>query len=97
MTPSEQTLEHSAHAPKATSVLYCPRHKRSARRFLATAAHEWAGSRLRILSGARTYAEQNALFSHGRNGNSGGIVNNARRTYEPHELQVGNIVLRAYN
>jgi peptidoglycan LD-endopeptidase CwlK len=37
-----------------------------------------AGTEARIISGTRTYAEQNALFRQGRFGNSGQIVTNAR-------------------
>lgn len=50
--------------------------QRQARTYLAAALA--AGFDARVISGTRTYAEQNALYRKGRFGNPGPIVTNAR-------------------
>jgi peptidoglycan LD-endopeptidase CwlK len=45
-----------------------------------------AGIDARIISGTRTYAEQNALFRQGRFGNAGPIVTNARGGFSWHNF-----------
>lgn len=54
--------------------------QRNARRFMTTVLA--AGFDVRIISGTRSYAEQNALFSQGRFGNPGPRVTNARGGFE---------------
>jgi peptidoglycan L-alanyl-D-glutamate endopeptidase CwlK len=58
----------------------------AARRFLARVLD--AGLRVRILSGTRSYAEQNALFRRGRYGNAGPVVTNARGGQSLHNFGV---------
>ncbi|HEY5804156.1 MAG TPA: M15 family metallopeptidase [Lysobacter sp.] len=48
-----------------------------------------AGLRARILSGTRSYAEQNALFRRGRYGNPGPVVTNARGGQSMHNFGAG--------
>jgi peptidoglycan L-alanyl-D-glutamate endopeptidase CwlK len=65
-----------------------PETQRAARRFLRTAANGMDGFAVKVLSGTRTYAEQNALFSQGRNGNPGKIVTNARGGESNHNFGI---------
>ena len=58
----------------------------AARRFLARVLE--AGQHVRILSGTRSYAEQNALFRRGRYGNAGPVVTNARGGQSLHNFGV---------
>lgn len=58
----------------------------AARRFLARVLE--AGLHVRILSGTRSYAEQNALFRRGRYGNPGPVVTNARGGQSLHNFGV---------
>lgn len=58
----------------------------AARRFLARVLD--AGLHVRILSGTRSYAEQNALFRRGRYGNAGPVVTNARGGQSLHNFGV---------
>lgn len=58
----------------------------AARRFLARVLE--AGLHVRILSGTRSYAEQNALFRRGRYGNAGPVVTNARGGQSLHNFGV---------
>jgi peptidoglycan LD-endopeptidase CwlK len=44
--------------------------------------------RARIISGTRTYAEQNALFRQGRFGNAGPIVTNAKGGHSNHNFGI---------
>jgi len=53
----------------------CLRAQREARRFLRRVLD--AGLRVRIISGTRSYAEQDRLYRQGRFGNPGDIVTNA--------------------
>lgn len=46
------------------------------------------GMTVRILSGTRTYAEQNDLFKQGRFGNPGSVVTNARGGFSNHNFGV---------
>lgn len=45
-----------------------------------------AGINARIISGTRTYAEQNKLFAQGRFGNPGNIITNARGGFSNHNF-----------
>jgi len=47
-----------------------------------------AGITVRIISGTRTYAEQNALYKQGRFGNPGPIVTNARGGQSNHNFGI---------
>lgn len=47
-----------------------------------------AGINARIISGTRTYAEQNKLFAQGRFGNDGDIVTNARGGQSNHNFGI---------
>lgn len=47
-----------------------------------------AGLRVRVISGTRSYAEQNALFRRGRYGNPGPVVTNARGGQSLHNFGV---------
>mgnify|MGYP001558844180 CR=1 FL=1 len=44
------------------------------------------GISIQIISGTRTYAEQDALYAQGRNGNPGQIVTRARGGYSNHNF-----------
>ena len=59
-----------------------------ARRFLARAQEGMPNLTIRILSGSRTYAEQDQLFAKGRNGNPGPIVTNARGGQSNHNFGI---------
>ncbi len=48
-----------------------------------------AGINARIVSGTRTYAEQNRLFAQGRFGNPGPIVTKARGGHSNHNFGIG--------
>jgi peptidoglycan L-alanyl-D-glutamate endopeptidase CwlK len=61
---------------EANIATLCLRAQREARAFLPRLLD--GGFVARIISGTRTYAEQNALFRKGRFGNAGKIVTNAR-------------------
>jgi peptidoglycan L-alanyl-D-glutamate endopeptidase CwlK len=65
-----------------------PQVQREARRFLARAQRGLSGLTVRILSGTRTYAEQDRLFAQGRNGNAGPIVTNARGGQSNHNFGI---------
>lgn len=60
--------------------------QREARRFLQRMQR--GGLTVRILSGTRTYAEQNALFKQGRFGNPGPVVTKARGGYSNHNFGI---------
>jgi len=60
--------------------------QREARLFLGRLMD--AGMIARILSGTRTYAEQNAVFRQGRFGNPGKIVTNARGGFSNHNFGI---------
>jgi peptidoglycan LD-endopeptidase CwlK len=65
-----------------------PAAQRQARMFLLRAAQQFANFSVRILSGTRTYAEQNVLFAKGRNGNPGRIVTNAKGGESNHNFGI---------
>ena len=65
-----------------------PAAQREARRFLAKARQAFPNLTIRILSGTRTYAEQNLLFSKGRNGNPGPIVTQAKGGQSNHNFGI---------
>jgi peptidoglycan L-alanyl-D-glutamate endopeptidase CwlK len=60
--------------------------QREARQFLYRIID--GGLNARILSGTRTYAEQNALFRQGRYGNAGTSVTNARGGFSNHNYGI---------
>lgn len=60
--------------------------QRAARAMLARVID--AGFRVRVLSGTRAYAEQNALFRRGRYGNAGPVVTNARGGQSLHNFGI---------
>lgn len=60
--------------------------QRAARNFMNAVLG--AGIEVRIISGTRTYAEQNALFRQGRFGNSGPVVTNARGGQSNHNFGI---------
>jgi peptidoglycan L-alanyl-D-glutamate endopeptidase CwlK len=60
------------------------RAQREARRFMQRLAQ--AGVRARIISGTRTYAEQDRLYRQGRFGNPGPVVTNARAGHSNHNF-----------
>lgn len=64
--------------------------QQGARSCLAALADEKLGANIvvRILSGTRTYAEQNALFRQGRFGNPGPIVTNSRGGQSNHNFAI---------
>jgi peptidoglycan L-alanyl-D-glutamate endopeptidase CwlK len=57
-----------------------------ARKFLTITRD--AGKDVRIISGTRTYAEQDALYNQGRNGNAGHIVTNAKGGQSNHNFGI---------
>lgn len=63
-----------------------PKAQEIARKFLATDASKKAN--VRILSGTRTYAEQNALYARGRYGNQGPIITKARGGQSNHNFGI---------
>jgi peptidoglycan L-alanyl-D-glutamate endopeptidase CwlK len=65
-----------------------PSAQREARRFLAKAQKGFPGLSIRILSGTRTYVEQDLLFSKGRNSNPGPIVTHARGGESNHNFGI---------
>ncbi|MGE0222292.1 MAG: M15 family metallopeptidase [Acetobacteraceae bacterium] len=65
-----------------------PAAQRAARTFLKTATSAMNGKTLKILSGTRTYAEQDAIFAKGRNGVPGPIVSNARGGQSNHNFGI---------
>ena len=63
-----------------------PRAQAAARRFLARVRD--AGIEARVISGTRTYAEQNALFRRGRFGNPPPVVTKARGGQSNHNFGI---------
>lgn len=63
-----------------------PKAQIEARKFLKIAADK--NLDIRILSGTRTYDEQNSLYQHGRNGNKQPIVTNARGGQSNHNFGI---------
>jgi len=64
-----------------------PQTQREARSFL-TRAKNFAGFEVRIISGSRTYAEQDQIFRKGRFGNPGPIVTKARGGQSNHNFGI---------
>ncbi|MGO4220567.1 M15 family metallopeptidase [Lysobacter sp. TAF61] len=79
----EQTRTFDARSEAQLAGLLLPA-QRLARTSLARMLD--AGSRPRLLSGTRGYAEQNALFRRGRYGNPGPVVTNARGGQSMHNF-----------
>jgi len=63
-----------------------PKTQVEARKFLQIAKNN--GTDVRILSGTRTYAEQNALYAHGRNGNTLPVITNAKGGQSNHNFGI---------
>ncbi|WP_373947319.1 M15 family metallopeptidase [Paracoccus marcusii] len=59
-----------------------------ARRFLSDLASVGFGRSVKIISGTRTYEEQNKLYAKGRFGNIGPKVTNARGGYSNHNFGI---------
>lgn len=66
---------------------FLPQTQRAARSFL-TRAKNLAGFDVRIISGSRTYAEQDLLYRKGRFGNPGPKVTNARGGQSNHNFGI---------
>lgn len=64
-----------------------PQTQRSARSFLMRAKN-FAGFEVRIISGSRTYAEQDQLYKKGRFGNPGSIVTKAKGGQSNHNFGI---------
>lgn len=62
--------------------------QREVRRFLTKAHREFPNFNIRIISGTRTYAEQNALYRKGRGGNPGPIVTKAKGGESNHNFGI---------
>jgi peptidoglycan LD-endopeptidase CwlK len=71
---------------EANLQLLHPKTQAAARVFLGKVRQ--AGIEARIISGTRTYAEQNKLFAQGRFGNPGPIVTNARGGQSNHNFGI---------
>jgi peptidoglycan LD-endopeptidase CwlK len=65
-----------------------PQTQRAARSFLTRAKNNFAGFDVRILSGSRTYAEQDQLYKKGRFGNPPPKVTNARGGQSNHNFGI---------
>ncbi|HEY1871534.1 MAG TPA: M15 family metallopeptidase [Chitinophagaceae bacterium] len=63
-----------------------PKTQIEARKFLQIAKDKQVD--VRILSGTRTYDEQNALYAHGRNGNTQPVVTNAKGGQSNHNFGI---------
>ncbi|MFP9115396.1 M15 family metallopeptidase [Flavobacterium sp. RHBU_3] len=63
-----------------------PKAQEEARKFLKLA--QGGAFQVRIISGTRTYAEQNALYRQGRYGNSGPVVTNAKGGQSNHNFGI---------
>ena len=63
-----------------------PKTQIEARKFLQIAKNNQTDAR--ILSGTRTYAEQNALYAHGRNGDTLPIITNAQGGQSNHNFGI---------
>lgn len=59
-----------------------------ARRFLGDLAAAGFGRQAKVLSGTRTYAEQNRLYAQGRFGNKGPVVTKARGGQSNHNFGI---------
>ena len=63
-----------------------PRAQKEARKFLKLALEHSKG--VRIISGTRTYSEQDAIYAQGRNGKKGPIVTNAKGGQSNHNFGI---------
>lgn len=73
-------------ASENNMITLMPKAQIEARKFLQIAAGNHLD--IRILSGTRTYAEQDALFGHGRNGDHNPKVTNARGGQSNHNFGI---------
>jgi len=78
--------EEGSFDPRSESRLHslCLRAQREARRFLRRVSAAGVGAR--IISGTRSYAEQERLYRQGRFGNPGPVVTNARAGHSNHNF-----------
>jgi peptidoglycan L-alanyl-D-glutamate endopeptidase CwlK len=67
-------------------ITLAPKAQISARKFLKIL--KAAGKDVRIISGTRTYAEQDAIYAQGRNGNAGKIVTQAKGGQSNHNFGI---------
>jgi peptidoglycan L-alanyl-D-glutamate endopeptidase CwlK len=65
-----------------------PATQKAARRFLARAKTDFADHEVRIISGTRTYAEQNLIYRQGRFGNPPPKVTNAKGGQSNHNFGI---------
>ena len=73
-------------ASESNLVTLLPKAQIEARKFLKIAKDH--NLDIRILSGTRTYAEQEALYAHGRNGNTQPVITNARGGQSNHNFGI---------
>ncbi len=73
-------------ASEAHIITLLPKTQIEARKFLQIAKDNHTD--VRILSGTRTYDEQNALYAHGRNGNTLPIITNAKGGQSNHNFGI---------
>jgi peptidoglycan LD-endopeptidase CwlK len=73
-------------ASESNIITLIPKAQIEARKFLKIAKDN--NLDIRILSGTRTYDEQNCLYQHGRNGNHQPIVTNARGGQSNHNFGI---------
>ena len=74
-------------ASESNVITLIPKAQIEARKFLDIAKNS-STIDVRILSGTRTYAEQNELYGHGRNGDKNPIVTNARGGQSNHNFGI---------
>jgi peptidoglycan LD-endopeptidase CwlK len=74
-------------ASESNLITLIPKAQIEARKFLDMAKNNSAID-VRILSGTRTYAEQDELYGHGRNGDRNPIVTNARGGQSNHNFGI---------
>lgn len=74
-------------ASESNIITLIPKAQEEARQFLNIAKNN-STTDVRILSGTRTYAQQDELYSHGRNGNTNPIVTNAKGGQSNHNFGI---------
>ncbi|MEO6813013.1 MAG: M15 family metallopeptidase [Ginsengibacter sp.] len=73
-------------ASESNIITLIPKAQIEARKFLKIA--KGTDKDIRILSGTRTYAQQDELYGHGRNGNPNPIITNARGGQSNHNFGI---------
>lgn len=74
-------------ASESNIITLIPKAQVESRKFLTIAKNN-STTDVRILSGTRTYAQQDELYGHGRNGNTEPIVTNARGGQSNHNFGI---------